>query len=128
MLSDESIRSLLTADGCCKTRKTQLCPNDRDCEESFGPIKEASKIMKNFRSRYWNVDGGAGQIFQRRKLLLQDIEAMKVVDKDKDQTLIQYKIAGIFVCKSFFFVSTLLILLLLFCEHDVFVCIVCDWN
>ena len=106
LLSDESINSLLNQkEECKKGRKCTLCPNDGECGESFGPIKRAREIIRTFRKKYWNDESESGQIYLRRKQLLQDLDAMTIRNTETSQITIQYKIDGIFVCKSFFYVS-----------------------
>jgi len=106
LLSDESINSMLIKnEQCIKGRKCTPCPNDGECGECFGPIKSAKEIIRAFRRKYWEKASESGQIFLRRKQLLQDIDTMKVMNTVNSQMSIQYKIDGIFVCNSFFFVS-----------------------
>ena len=105
LLSDESINVLLVGDHCVKGRKCTSCPNDGDCVEIFGPIKSARDIIRTFRKKYWDNAGDVGQIYSRRKQLLQDLDTMKVVNVENSGISIEYKIEGRFVCKSFFHVS-----------------------
>ena len=81
------------------------CPNDRDCREMFGTVSEARERIRNFRKKYWNGKNDPGNIFDRRKQLFVDIDAIKVYNKETKQFIIEYKIEGRFVCKSFFHVS-----------------------
>jgi hypothetical protein len=99
LLSDDSINKVILGDHCVKGRKCMSCPNDRECADLFGSVKEAKETIRNFHNE-------PGNIYMRRKQLLQDIDAMKVLKKESTQVRIQYKIDGRFVCKSFFHVST----------------------
>ena len=106
LLSDDSINGVLVGEHCVKGRKCTTCPNDGDCGELFGPIKSARDIIRTFRNKYWDNAGDVGQIYSRRKQLLQDLDTMKVVNDVKNSEItIEYKIDGRFVCKSFFHVS-----------------------
>jgi len=105
LLSNDSINQLLIGDHCVKGRKCMACPNDRDCREMFGTVSEARERIRNFRKKYWNGKNDPGNIFDRRKQLFVDIDAMKVYNKETKQFIIEYKIEGRFVCKSFFHVS-----------------------
>ena len=111
LLSDDAIVKFIIGDICVKGRKCMACPNDRECAEMFGSVKVATETIRNFRRKYWDakIDAGqqyAGQIFERRKQLYHDIDTMKVYNKETGKLLIEYKIDGIFVCKSFFHVRT----------------------
>jgi hypothetical protein len=108
LLSDASINAMLIGEHCLKGRKCSPCPNDGDCGECFGAIKSAREVIKAFRKKYWDNASDVGQIFLRRKQLLQDIDTMKVLNKENSQITIQYKIDGVFVCKSFFYVSVII--------------------
>ena len=104
LLSDDNINLLLVGDTCTKSRKCASCPNDRECADALGKIKVAREIIRDFRRRYWNISECKGQVRERRQNLLDDIDAMKVVDQATSKLEIQFKISGIFVCKSFFWV------------------------
>jgi len=105
-LSDESINNLLIRDHCIKGRKCTPCPNDGECGDVFGSVKTARETIRTFRRKYWDNASAAGMIFSRRKQLIQDLDTMKL-RMENSQTIIQYKIDGRFVCKSFFQVSTI---------------------
>lgn len=103
LLSDDSINELLLGRKCVKGRRCVPCPNDGDCPEVFGMPRTARDIIREFRKIYWNTCVEAGQISARRKSLLEDLNGLKVITKGK--TYIEYKINGIFVCKTFYWVK-----------------------
>jgi len=113
LLGDESINMLLLGNFCEKSRKCFCCPNKGDCVDELGSIKNARETIRIFRRKFWNEKSERGHIFERRQKLLQEIESLKVIRTVKgiSGTNIQFKIAGIFVCKSFYYVSLRFVLL-----------------
>ena len=105
LLSDESMNSLLVGARCLKGRKSIPCPNDCECAESFGSVKISRDIIREFRKTFWSISKTEGQVKERRKTLLDNLFAMRVLDKETNKFHIQYKIDGIVVCKLFFYVS-----------------------
>ena len=105
LLSDDSINLLLLGDPCTKSRKCAPCPNDRECAEALGKIRTARETIREFRRMYWNVNDAIGLVRERRQRLLDDINSIKVLDQQSSKIEIQFKIDGIFVCISFFWVS-----------------------
>ena len=106
LLSNESINNFLLLEKCGSGRKCDPCLHDGECAVQFGNIKDARESIRNLREKYWeNVNEMKGAIGRRRQKLLDELESFKVVDKKSGNFSLQYKIAGIFVRKKFYWVS-----------------------
>jgi len=110
-LSDDAINSLINKCKCTAARMTGSCPNDFKCADfmtqQFGLIKTRN-VLKQFRLKYWTHSevNKSAAIKNRRLALLRDLNTMYLRDENHRTGIIEYKISGQRVCKSFYFEAT----------------------
>ena len=105
-LSDDAINNLINKCECTRARMTETCPNGFKCSDfitqRFGLLRTRN-IIKQFRLKYWTHSqvNKAACIKNRRLALLRDLNTMYLRDTIHDNGIIEYKISGQRVCKSF---------------------------
>ena len=110
-LSDDAINNLINKCECTRARMTETCPNGFKCSDfitqRFGLLRTRN-IIKQFRLKYWTHSqvNKAACIKNRRLALLRDLNTMYLRDTIHDNGIIEYKISGKRVCKSFYFEAT----------------------
>jgi hypothetical protein len=99
LLCDKTLMGLLFQYECKPCRMSKACLNHSNCRNVFGLISDAKELLAKFRLSYWPKNGN---VTDRKKKLLGELTGFLNFDLLKQTQIIDFKICGRSVCKSFF--------------------------